>query len=198
MATETTKKPAARKTAAKKSTDAAVEAVVNDAAEVVAAEPAVPAKEQIRVKRKELDPEMYVTVRNGYHGLLIYKSSKTGEVFEFEDFGDEHDIELQELKKAKNDSKAFFENNWFLIDDWDVIEYLGLTKYYKDAFSFEEFEAMAEMTADEIEEKMKHISKGQKSAVAHYARKLIGDGKIDSMKAINALESGLGVQLIER
>ncbi len=185
MAT-TTKKPTARRAPAKpKVTEQATE-------ETVAKQPAT---KSATVKPKKLDPEMYVTVRNGFPGLLVYKSSKTGESFVFERFGDEHDMELQELKKAKNEDKAFFANNWFLIDDPEVIEYLGLTQYYKNAFSYDEFEELTTMTAEEVQEKMRHISNGQKVAVARYARQLINEGRIDSLKVITALEKGLGVQL---
>ena len=98
----TTKKPTARRAPRKVKVpeQTADEAVVKQ-----------PAKRSTVVKPKKLDPNMYVTVRNGYPGLLLYKSSKTGEKFLFHSFGDEHEIELQELKKAKNDQKAFFENN---------------------------------------------------------------------------------------
>lgn len=187
--TSTTKKTVTRKPAAK------AKAVVEPAVEQ---EVKAPAKTAGTIKPKKLDPEMYVRVRNGYPGLLIYKSSKTGEVFRFEGFGDEHEIELQELKKAKNESKDFFINNWFLIDDPEVIEYLGVGQYYKDAFSYEEFEELAEMTVEQVAEKMRHISAGQKLAVTRYAQQLIRDGRIDSVKVINTLEEGLGVNLISK
>lgn len=192
--TSTTKKPTARKPAAKKTpVNESVEQAVNEP--VAEKETAVSTGKSTVIKPKKLDPEMYVVVRNGYPGLLVYKSSKTGELFRFEGFGDEHEIELQELKKAKNESKDFFINNWFLIDDPEVIEYLGVGQYYKDAFSYDEFEALADMTVDEVAEKMKHISEGQKLAVTRYAKQLIRDGRIDSMKVINTLEDGLGVKL---
>lgn len=192
MAT-TTKKPAARRTSSR--TKAAEQVPEQATEETVAKQPA---KRSTIVKPKKLDPGMYVTVRNGYPGLLIYKSAKTGERFMFHSFGEEAEMELQELKKAKNDAKRFFENNWFLIDDPEVIAYLGVGQYYKDAFSYDEFEALASMTADEVREKVRNISKGQKVAVARYARQLIHEGRIDSLKVISALEEGLGVQLTDK
>ena len=188
----TTKKPTARRVTKK------VKVPAQATEEPVEKKPVQAAKKTTVVKPKQLDPNMYVTVRNGYPGLLIYKSSKTGEKFLFQGFGDEHEIELQELKKAKNDQKAFFINNWFLIDDPEVIEYLGVKQYYKDAFSYDEFEALTTMTADEVREKMRNISKGQRVAVARYARRLITEGRIDSLKVIAALEEGLGVQLTDK
>lgn len=181
-APSTTKKPAARKPAAPRKT----------------ADPKkTEEKKEIVVKKRTFRPDEYVTVRNGFDGKLVYRSSKSGEKYVFGKFGDEHDIEIQELKKARNDAKKFFENNWFLIDDPDVIEYLGIGEYYKNAFSYDDFDQLTAMSADEIAERMKKVSDGQKVAIAHHARRLIAEGKIDSMKAILALEKGLGVQLIE-
>lgn len=156
------------------------------------AKPAQPAR---AVRVRDFRPDEYVTVRNGYDGCLIYRSSKTGEKFVFENFGDTHDIEIQELKKARNDAKAFFRNGWFLIDDPDVITYLGLGEYYKNAFTYEDFDKLAEMTPEEISEKIAKVSPGQRETIAHRARTMIADGRIDSHRAIAALEQGLGVQL---
>lgn len=188
--TNTTKKPSARKTSSRKPAARTQPAKAEQPERVEEARTIV-------VKKRTFSPDDYVTVRNGFDGKLVYKSSKTGEKYVFSRFGDEHDMEIQELKKARNDSKKFFENNWFLIDDPDVIEYLGLTEYYKDALSYDEFDQLAEMSADEIADRMTRVSEGQKIAIAHHARRMIAEGRIDSLKAIAALEKGLGVQLIE-
>ena len=47
---------------------------------------------------KEVDPNQYVTVRNGFQGRLVYKSKRTGERFVWDSFGAEQDMELSELK----------------------------------------------------------------------------------------------------
>lgn len=154
-------------------------------------------KKQYRVKQ-ELDPNMIVTVRNGFQGQLIYKSKHTQEKFIWEEFGTEQDMELRELKNAKNSSKAFFENNWFLLDDPAVIEYLGVTQYYKNALSYDSFDDLFSKSADEIKEIVSKLSAGQKKSVAYRAKQLIADETIDSIKVINALEESLSIELIER
>lgn len=140
----------------------------------------------------------YITVRSGFNGRLIYKSSRTGERFVWDGFGTEQEMELQELKNAKNSSKAFFENNWFMFDDPGVIEYLGVGRYYKNALSYVEFDTLFEMSADEIEKRIALLSKGQKATVIYRAKQLINEGKIDSIKVITTLEKNLGIELIER
>lgn len=154
-------------------------------------------KPQYKVKR-DLDPNMIITVKNGFQGRLIYKSRRTQERFEWESFGDEQDMDLQELKNAKNASKAFFENNWFLIDDPEVLEYLGVTQYYKYALNFNSFDDLFKMDADDIKKTIFRLSVGQKKSVAYRAKQLISDGIIDSIKVISALEDSLSIELIDR
>lgn len=154
-------------------------------------------KKSYRVK-VNLDPSMIVTVKNGFNGVLVYKSKKTGEEFVFEEFGAEQDFELSELKSAKNSYKAFFENNWFLFDDPEVIEYLGVEQYYKHALTSDGFDDIFTSDPEDILKIVREMSSGQKYSLAYRAKQFIRDGKVDSIKVIDALEKGLGVELIER
>ena len=154
-------------------------------------------KHPYRVK-SSIDPNMYVTVRNGFNGKLVYKSKRTNEKFVWDGFGTEQDIELQELKSAKNSSKDFFVNNWFMIDDPEIIEYLGVQRYYAHSIKFDEFDDLFNKEPKELAKLLREIPEGQRKTVAYRARQLIAEGKIDSIKVINTLEKNLGIELIER
>lgn len=171
--------------------EAAVQTVKQEAAKPAAKAPAYKVIE-------EIDPNMYVPVRNGFNGKLIYKSRKTGERYVWNEFGDEQDMELRELRAAKTSYKKFFENNWFLIDDPAVIEYLGVERYYKDALTYDEFDTLFDESPATITKRVEGLSDGQKASLKYRARQLIRDGGIDSISKINALEKALGVSLIER
>lgn len=148
--------------------------------------------------KKDLDPNMYVVVKNGFNGTLVYKSKKTGERFVWQSFGDEQEMELSELKSARNSNKAFFVNNWFLFDDPEVIDWLGMSQYYKHALNSKSFDKLFEQTPSAIKSSVSELSDGQKKSVAFRAKQLITDGTIDSIKVITALEDSLSVELIER
>jgi len=148
--------------------------------------------------KKDLNPNMMVTVKNGFNGTLVYKSKRTGEVFVWDSFGSEQEMELQDLKSAKNTYKALFINNWFLFDDPEIIEWLGMTQYYKHALNTESFNELFNSTPEEIKKTVAKLSAGQKKSAAFRAKQLIQEGKIDSIKIINALEESLSVDLIER
>lgn len=147
---------------------------------------------------KKLDPNQYVTVTNGYQGKLVYTSRKTGEQYVWEDFGAEEDMELSELKSARNAHKKFFTENWFMFDDPAVVEYLGVQQYYKNALKVDEFEDLFEKSNDEMKDVVSKLSKGQRKSVAYLARKQIADGTIDSRQKIATLENLLGVDLVEK
>ena len=82
---------------------------------------------------KDIDVHQYVTVRNGFQGKLVYVSPKTGEHFVWDGFGTEQEMELLELRNAKNSAKKFFQNNWFMFDEDWVVDYLGLKHFYRHA-----------------------------------------------------------------
>lgn len=146
---------------------------------------------------KKIDQHQIVTVHNGFHGRLVYKSPKTGERYVWEGFGSEQDMEIAELRNAKSANKKYFENNWFMFDEPWVAEYLGLSQYYKFAIPIAEFDKFFEKPAAELEEALSKLSKGQKRSVAYRARQLISEGAIDSNKTIATLEKCLGIELIE-
>ena len=173
----------------KKTVDAAEKATVTS--EEKAAKPMVP---------KDIDPNQIIVVLNGFQGKLVYESPRTHEVYRWDAFGDEQEIELRELRNAKSSAKKFFINNWFMFREEDawVIDYLGLNQYYKNALNLEEFDELFTKSASEIEKVISKLSAGQKKSVAYRARQLVLDGEIDSNKAIAALEKSLGIELIER
>lgn len=147
---------------------------------------------------KDIDLRQFVVVRNGFQGKLVYSSPKTGERFVWDEFGSEQEMELIELRAAKNSHKKFFENNWFMFDEDWVVDFLGVKQYYKHAIRIEDFDNIFALTPDKMRETVKALSKGQKKSVAYRAKVLIDDGTIDSKKAISALEEALGIELIEK
>lgn len=176
---------------------AAAKAPVEEATHVLEA-PEKEAPKQAYKVRKQLDPHTIVTVKNGFPGMLIYESSKTGEMFRWESLGDEQDMELQELKNARNASKAFYVNNWFRIDDPEILDYLGVAEYYKNALNLIDDETLRALKPEDIRSTVMKMSDGQKLALKYRVKQMIENGDIDSMKMITAFEEALGVELIER
>lgn len=159
---------------------------------------AAPKTEKKPIVAKDIDPTQYVIVRNGFQGRLVYRSQRTGERFVWDEFGAEQEIELRELRNAKNSNKKFFINNWFMFEEDWVVDYLGVRQYYRNAISIESFDEIFSKKPAELKRMIAGMSDGQKKSVAYRAKNLIAEKKIDSLSVINALEDALHIELIEK
>ena len=205
------------RTTTKKTTTAPKTEIVKE--EIAAEEVAQPAEEAIveeapQVKEKviqkkeakkeinyaDVDPNQTVMVINGFNGRLVYKSKRTGERFIWNEMGDEQEMDIRELRNAKNSAKGFFIKNWFMFgeDDQWVIDYLAMGQYYKNSIPIDGYDQILMSNAKIIESKLANIPDGQKASLAGRAAALIKSGDIDSNKAIAALENIFGVELVER
>lgn len=184
MATNTTK----TKSNTSARTSAKTQVQMNDNADV----------QERQIVPKEIDPSEFVTVRNGFQGRLIYISPRTGEKFVWNEFGDDVDMELRELKNAKSRYKKYFEQNWFMFDEDWIIDYLGVSQYYKNALPLEHFDDVFKKTPAEAKKIISKLSKGQKRSLSYRAMDMIASKEIDSLKMIDALEEALGIDLIEK
>ena len=187
MSNETVSKPRTRRSPAE-GTSTAAERPAAEVSETTK-KPVVP---------KEIDPNQIITVRNGFQGRLVYKSKRTGERWSWESFGAEQDMELSELKNARNSNKKYFINNWFMFDEDWVIDYLGMRQYYKNSLNIQDFDQLFKKPVGEIEDIISTLSEGQRKSVAYRAKQLIAEEEIDSNRVINTLEKCLGVELVER
>ena len=187
MSNETVSKPRTRRSPAE-GTSTAAERPAAEVSETTK-KPVVP---------KEIDPNQIITVRNGFQVRLVYKSKRTGERWSWESFGAEQDMELSELKNARNSNKKYFINNWFMFDEDWVIDYLGMRQYYKNSLNIQDFDQLFKKPVGEIEDIISKLSEGQRKSVAYRAKQLIAEEEIDSNRVINTLEKCLGVELVER
>lgn len=155
-------------------------------------------KEQPKIIPKEIDDSQYVTVRNGFQGRLFYRSPRTGERFIWAKFGDEQEMELRELRNARNSAKRYFANNWFMFDEDWIVDYLGVKQYYKNAIRIEDFDKIFSKSPTEIKKVISGMTPSQKKSVAYRAAELVASGDIDSRKTISALEDVLGIEITEK
>lgn len=146
--------------------------------------------------RKAIDPNLYVTVKNGFHGSLIYKDTTTGEEHRWSEFGDEIEMTFGSLQRARSAQRKFFTENWWLIDDQEVLEALNATKYYENALTYDDFENIFSLPVKEISDKVGELSRSQKRGVVYTAKQKIESGELSDLNIIRALEEALDTELI--
>jgi hypothetical protein len=152
-----------------------------------------------RKTKRQIPLNTLVEVKNGFNGKLVFVSKKTvGYKVVFDNFGDTDYIELDELVSASNSQRSFFQKNWFIIDDYEILEFLNVSRFYENALDIDEFDEIFTKTDVEIAEIISKLSDGQKNTLIYRSRQLIDEGGIDSRKIIETLEKSLNVELIER
>jgi hypothetical protein len=177
----------------KKEQPTAVEQVV-EATETVEAE--VPKVKTSMAKQKpQIDLREMVPCRNITNGSLTYISKKTGTVVKWTNFGDIEYIDVAELLTMKSGQPRFFNEPWIMIDDEDVIDYLGLRQIYDKIINPDEIEYFFSMSVDEITDKLGKASHGTKELVASKAREMIENETLYDNRVIRAIEKALSIDL---
>lgn len=147
---------------------------------------------------KRITGDTLVECKNGTMGALIYVSNRNlGYTVEWSEFGEVQEIEFSELQAMRGAQRRFFEDNWILIEDADVLKKLGVERFYKNALTTENFDSVFEMDAQQIKEKVSVMSDGMKDAVRVRAKEKIASGELDSRSVIKALGEAVGVDLEE-
>ena len=139
-----------------------------------------------------IQPNEEILVYNGYYGALTYKSKRNGMPLMFKEFGDSDYIPFSELQTMRSTQPKFFSENWILIDDEEVIDALGVRKYYEHALRLADFETVFDKSAKELKNIVSQLSTTQKQVLYNMAYRKIHDGEIDSKKTIQALEETFG------
>ena len=160
----------------------------------VAAMPAPAPQAPKKPKSKpQFDLHALIPVINGYQGYMVYVSAQSKEVYEWHEFGDVCHMEIAELLIMKRTQRRFFKENWVLIEDADVLEYLGVDQHYSHSITSENFDQLFALSPEELMMKCATLSDSLKYTIATRAQELINTGEIDSRKKIMALEKALGV-----
>lgn len=153
----------------------------------------VAASTHVSDKVWEPDLSARIPVRSAVYGTLIYKDSLTNRVYEWGEYGQTQRLTLEMLENARNTQPAFFTNGWWEIDDENVLEWLDAKKFYTANVSISNFDSLLNKSAEEIVAVVNKLGVSQKVQLARRAQELIQEGKLDSMRAIRALEKALNV-----
>lgn len=145
---------------------------------------------------KTFNPNEYTTVKSGFHGRLFYRDKTTGETYEWSEFGDEVDMTVGELKRARSAQPRFFTDNWWILNDPELVEFLRAERYYENAFDEQKMEELFAMTAAEIKAATENLSDGQRQSVIFEARSRIASGQLNDLRVVKALEESLQAELI--
>lgn len=173
----TTTKPKPKKTEAEK----AVEKITQNVSTVT--------------NRQQRDMNEMVSVICITNSPLIYESkSQLGYRVDWDGYLSENWMEYKELVNMRSSQRTFFEEPW-IICEWDVLEDLKVTQYYKNLIDLEKLDEIFTKPAKEIEEILKIVPKGIKHLIVDKAFEMRRNKELDSISVIEAIEKTLNIDL---
>ena len=153
------------------------------------------AQETKVMRKKQIDLDMLVPCRNVTDGRLIYKSRKTGLQTVWTNHGDIEYMDVGELLTMKASQPKFLNEPWLVIEDEDIVEYLGLKHLYKRLVDTEDLASFFAKSHEEMAQILDRIPNGTKDTIATRARKMIEEGTLYDNRKIRVLEEKLKIDL---
>lgn len=189
------------KTATAKTTKTATPPVVETPVEVTASEASAPSMDAIANMEVAKAPRKFnaddmVTCRSVRNGVMQYVGRKTGDLYEWTDYGDVTDVAYSDLLAIKVNKSKFIYGPWFLIEDPEAVEALKLTELYEQFADYTDVESFLELPAAEMRRKLQNAPDGFKDTVARTAGLKIRDGRFDSVIKIKVIDDVLGKNLM--
>lgn len=145
-------------------------------------------------KRTEISRDDLIECRSSRKNL-VYISKRTGDKFEWAEYGDIQDITFGELITMKSTQPRFLKEGWVIVDDEEAIEQLGLTTMYGNIFEIKDMDSFFASDVQEIQRILSNMPRGFKNSIATFAREHVESGKLDSNRKIKLLEQLLDVDL---
>jgi arsenate reductase-like glutaredoxin family protein len=151
-----------------------------------------------KTKVRKLDDKTVVTVISNFPGFLYYRDPRTQDEFEFAEYGDEHEMTLQQLKTMKAQHRRFFEDKWITFAEHeaeDIIKYLKVEKYFKDGVAQDDLEDIFEKSVEEIADIIDTATANEKSLILTKAREKYESGELVNTHIIKLIEDKLQVDI---
>jgi len=130
-------------------------------------------------------------------GKVLYKSKKTGAEWVLTEYGDTDQIEVSELITMKNAHPRYLKEPWLMILDDDVVNYLGLSKLYKNVLDPDELDELFKISNKKFEKILKDAPRGMKQLIVGTAKQKLENGTFDSIKKKELIEETFGIELSE-
>lgn len=130
-------------------------------------------------------------------GITNVKGEKTGDIYSFRIVGDEIEIAYQDLKWMVQARSKFLFHPFIIVLNDDFIEQNSILKdFYNQHYTSNDLNALLKMKPKEMCEMLDKMPPGIKNSVKSMAATMIGNGELDSVSTIKALDKYFGTKLM--
>lgn len=149
----------------------------------------------IVAKETKIKDDDLIVVMNGLNGGLTHRSTSTGRVWRFQEFGQTDKIPYGELLRIRNNNPKVFDQGWMIILNRQIQEEFGLTEKYKNILTPENIESVFKKDLDELKEFVKGLPEGMKVTFVNKARELYQSKQLDSIRVVDFIQEEFGISL---
>lgn len=191
-------------TTRKRTTKKVAEPVVENVTEVVEESTSVEAtpaakkttkKEEPKVEPKQFTQHDLILCRSVTAGWLGC-SGKSGQYYIFENFGDECEIEYQDLFALKQRRSPYIYAPLFVIEDEELLEnsrWTDVKKFYYDkVYTMDDIDAILNVPVNKFENALKALPKGLAKSLQVEVAKRMENGTFDSLRKIKIIDDVFG------
>ena len=146
--------------------------------------------------KKKFDSEDGILCRSVTMGGLCMTGVKSGLFYRWTEYGDETEIEYRDLAAIVRTKSPYVYSPLFVIDNDDFIkEFPQLQKFYEDSYSVTDLESILSLPVADMVASINSLPSGAKETMKNIASTQIGDGRLDSVRKIKALDEIFGTEL---
>ena len=141
-------------------------------------------------------------VRSLVHNPLIYIDKRSGNVYEWMNYGDVEMLPLSDIMTMRNRDRKFIDDMRVSFEDDELIHAFNLVDKYNEVFSVFNEDVLLDRNANELREILPKLPKGVKNSIISRAREIaqqeIESGDfvlLDSTVKMKLIEEHLGLDL---
>lgn len=151
--------------------------------------------EPVKEKRK-FEATDVIKCRSVTYGELLLPSSKNKDLlYSWADYGDEQEVEYQDLRALRSRRSQYIYGPLFIIEDEDLLdEWKDLNDVYKKMPNIN-LDELFSLSVSELSRRLQLIPKAFKETIKNAASARILSGELDSISKIKAIDEVLGTDL---
>ncbi len=137
-----------------------------------------------------------ILCRSVVNGIVVMEGARSSMPYQWSGYGDEVEVEYRDLVAAVREKNGYVMNPWLIVLDDDFIaEYPFLEDIYAKQYTTNDLADVLRLSVPQMLEEIEKMPTNVKKTIEGMAATWINDGRLDSVKKINALDEVLGTNL---
>ncbi len=146
-------------------------------------------EEPKKKEKKKFQQHDLIMCRSVVDGGLFLEGSKTKQLYQWNDYGDESEVEYRDLVAEVRIKSNFVFAPWFIVEDEDFIEeFPQLKQFYSQYLSVKDLREILELPVNQMARKIQELPQTAKDSVRNLAASMVKSGAIDSVAKIKKLD----------